>query len=269
MSTSYVQAAICRRLAAALPLLALLAAACSDSTSPGPSLATIDVTPPADTVEVGQTVQLQATPLDQSGDVLDGQSIAWSSADEDVASISTSGMVTGLAPGGPVTMTATSGGVSGSAAVLVRSDCTDFEPIELGESLTSTLSTTDCRLGDGSFTDLWSLDLSSAADVRITMSSTAVDAYLGLVDLTTGQIVAEDDDSGGGTDALIEISLGAGAYLILANSFDADETGTYTLAVTEVSASQSPGSAAARWEGRQAPAGTHWADLGQAKPLKR
>ena len=252
----------------ALLTLAFVASACSDSTSPGPAVTTIDVTPPADTIEVGQTVSLQAEVRDRSGGIMVGQSVTWSSQEESVAAVSTSGVVTGVAPGGPVTITASSSGVSGSSEVLVRSDCTDSESIPLNASRSGQLSSTDCQLDDGSFVDLWTLELSSAARVRITMSSTDVDAYLGLASVISGEILAADDDSAGGTNARIEIDLAAGQYLILANSFDADETGTYILEVTEVAAPN-----ASEWApalGHRIPdAGADWGRQLGAKAVKR
>jgi len=67
---------------------------------------------------MGATVQLTATPRDALGNPLSGRVVTWSSDALGVAAVSGSGLVSGLAVGG-ATITATSGGQSGSAAVTV------------------------------------------------------------------------------------------------------------------------------------------------------
>ncbi len=86
---------------------------------PPPTVATIDVVPSSTSVVVGATRQLAATLKDASGTTLAGQTVTWSSANTSVATVTTGGLVSGVAPGGPVTITATSGGVNGAAAVTV------------------------------------------------------------------------------------------------------------------------------------------------------
>src|SRR5256884_69608 len=67
----------------------------------------------------GQTVQLTATPRDANGNPLTGRVITWQSSNSAIASVNGSGLVTGVGAGGPVTMTATSEGQSGTASVTV------------------------------------------------------------------------------------------------------------------------------------------------------
>src|SRR5207244_1126771 len=82
-------------------------------------VATVAVTPPTASIVVGATVQLTATPKDATGNPLTGRTVTWLSGDATIASVEASGLVTGKALGGPVTITATSEGKSGSAAVTV------------------------------------------------------------------------------------------------------------------------------------------------------
>jgi len=82
-------------------------------------VASVTVTPASASVAVGATVQLTATPKDANGNPLTGRVITWSSSKTAIATVSGSGLVTGVAAGGPVTITATSEGRSGSAAVTV------------------------------------------------------------------------------------------------------------------------------------------------------
>jgi uncharacterized protein YjdB len=83
-----------------------------------PPVASVTVSPPSATVEVGQTAQLTATPKDASGTPLTGRVVTWSSSDSGVARVSATGLVTGRAAGS-ATITATSEGKTGTSAVAV------------------------------------------------------------------------------------------------------------------------------------------------------
>src|SRR6266849_2368281 len=81
-------------------------------------VASVTVSPGSATVQVGQTVQLTATPKDANGNPLSGRAVAWSSSNPSVASVTSSGLVTGVAIGS-ATITATSEGQSGTASITV------------------------------------------------------------------------------------------------------------------------------------------------------
>lgn len=83
-------------------------------------VASVTVTPATASIMVGATQQLAATTKDANGNVLTGRSISWSSSNTAIATVNaSSGLVTGVAAGGPVTITATSEGKSGTASVSV------------------------------------------------------------------------------------------------------------------------------------------------------
>ncbi len=140
--------------------------------SPVP-VASIAVSPASSTLTVGQTAQLTATPKDAHGDPLTGRVITWTSDIATVAAVDGGGLVTAKAVGGPATITATSEGKTGSAAVTVL-------PVAV-VSVTVTPATTSVMLGqtvqltatpkDGSGTALtgrvvtWVSDNPSIADV--------------------------------------------------------------------------------------------------------
>jgi len=84
---------------------------------PPPVVTTVTVGPVSATVQVGATVTLQATVQDQNGNVMTGQTVSWSS-DNAAASVSSSGVVTGVAAGS-ANITATSSGKSGTSAITV------------------------------------------------------------------------------------------------------------------------------------------------------
>ncbi len=84
-----------------------------------PGVASVVITPNSSTVAISGSVQLSATPSDASGVALTGRTIIWSSADESIAFVSSTGLVVGFKQG-TVRITATVEGVSGTAIVSVR-----------------------------------------------------------------------------------------------------------------------------------------------------
>jgi len=112
----------------ALSVLSVLGWLAATATCAGPTAATgssssaavstVAVTPPTPSVAVGQSVQLTATPKDASGNTLTGRAVTWASDSVSLASVNGSGLVTGIVAGS-TTVRATSGGVTGSAAVTV------------------------------------------------------------------------------------------------------------------------------------------------------
>jgi uncharacterized protein YjdB len=83
-------------------------------------VATVTVTPGSASILVGSTQQLTATTKDASNNDLTGRSVVWTSNNSAVATVNAStGLVTAVAPGGPVTITATSEGKSGTASITV------------------------------------------------------------------------------------------------------------------------------------------------------
>jgi len=90
-------------------------------TAQAPVLTSVVVSPPSPSVAVGATVQLTATALDQGGRTMTGLPAAqWSTADAAKATVSASGLVTGVAAGTvAVTSRITHGGATRVATVNV------------------------------------------------------------------------------------------------------------------------------------------------------
>ena len=88
------------------------------TTAPPPPVATVTISPATASVAVGATVQLTATTKDANGNVLTGRTVTWSSNATGIATVNGSGLVSGVAAGS-ATITATSEGKSGTAAVTV------------------------------------------------------------------------------------------------------------------------------------------------------
>jgi len=87
-------------------------------TPPPPVVTTVTVAPASASVAVGATSPLQATVKDQSGNVMTGQTVTWSSSNTASATVSSGGVVTGVAAGS-ATITATSSGKSGTSVITV------------------------------------------------------------------------------------------------------------------------------------------------------
>src|SRR2546426_1256363 len=100
--------------------LALLVACGHKDCCAPPVVASVTVAPPSDTVIVGETTQLTATVKDAAGHVLTDRVVTWSSSNAGVATISSTGLVTGVTANAVTVITATSEGVSGSATITVK-----------------------------------------------------------------------------------------------------------------------------------------------------
>jgi uncharacterized protein YjdB len=83
------------------------------------AVASVAVAPTTATILVTQTKAFAATTKDAQGNTLSGRLVTWSSSNPLVATMNSSGVATGLAPG-TVTITATSEGRSGTATLTVN-----------------------------------------------------------------------------------------------------------------------------------------------------
>jgi hypothetical protein len=82
-------------------------------------VAALRVSPPSGSVEVGRTLQLVTVLLDARGSLIQGRAVSsWVSANPAVATVSSTGLVTGVTPG-PVTITASHEGHSGASSLMV------------------------------------------------------------------------------------------------------------------------------------------------------
>jgi glucose/arabinose dehydrogenase len=90
-------------------------------------VAEVVVTAPRITLEVGDTAQLTATARDADGNALEGRTFEWATADASVATVSGTGLVTGLAQG-QAEISATAEGISGTLAITVSPSTTPPSP---------------------------------------------------------------------------------------------------------------------------------------------
>ena len=86
----------------------------------GASLRSIGVSPTSTSVPAGRTQQFTATGTYSDGSTRDvTSSVTWTSSNTSIATVNSSGLATGVAIGGPVTLTATLSGVSNTAQLTV------------------------------------------------------------------------------------------------------------------------------------------------------
>ena len=149
-------------------------------------VAAIDITPRNPAIDSGSTVQLSATVVDFHDDVIPDAVISWASAPASVATVSSTGLVTGVSPGMAV-VTASSGGAFASDTITVRRPVADWSGAVEWTTYQGNASHTgynpvsmDTRV----FQELWSTTVSTAALNPVTAGDGRVfvttNAYFGV-----------------------------------------------------------------------------------------
>ena len=113
----------------------LAVAACNDSPGEpnGPPAAVVAITAPQTIIVVGSTVTLSATVFDQDGSKINNAPVTWRSLDPGVATVSASGIVTGVATG-QATIEAESSGRTAQVNIAVDPDpCTNPIALSAGQ----------------------------------------------------------------------------------------------------------------------------------------
>lgn len=213
-------------------------------------IASITLSPGNDTLLVGETVRLTPTVRDINNNIVTDRTLTWSSATPTVASVSGTGLVTGVGDG-VTTVIASAEGKSGTATIQVFGPCsTALAPsITVGQTINGSLATTDCKFNDDSYADGYGIKVATTTNVQFDMTA-SFDTYLILLELLSdGSLVqrsfnddVDPDDPADPNDTIdtnsrITFTLLAGAqYFILANSFDPNVTGSYQLKVTATAA---------------------------------
>jgi hypothetical protein len=90
---------------------------------PSAPVVTVEVTPPATSILIGESLQLTATSRDSVGNALTGRTLTWTTSAGSVAAVNGDGLVMGIGEGS-TTITATSEEQSGSASVTVTAATT-------------------------------------------------------------------------------------------------------------------------------------------------
>jgi trimeric autotransporter adhesin len=191
-----------------------------------PTLTSLAVGPTA-TIQQNGTVQMSAVGTYSDGSTQSVSSVFWSSSDTSVATINTSGLVTGISPG-DATITGASGTVSGTATVTVAlsnvtgitiSPTTAQAPVGGSHSFTATATISGGKPVDITSTATWSISSVSGGTGTSSTSDFTV---------TTGQdpaVVTVQSTATVGEQATVTASYTSGA-----NTFTANATLTVTAA---------------------------------------
>ena len=139
--------------------------------------------------------------------------------------------------------TSYSGGATGTyTLMLMRSDPPECTPLSYGQTLEASLAPSDATstIRTGSHADCYTFSAAPDDQIVVSMTSGEFDTYLYLMD-PTGQVIAFNDDGGGGTDSRIPeagaVAIPAtGIYSIEATSFFSNQTGTYSLTLQRAAA---------------------------------
>ncbi|MDP2955615.1 MAG: Ig-like domain-containing protein [Longimicrobiales bacterium] len=142
---------------------------------PAPVVASVTVAPGSATLAAaGATVQFLATAKDGAGGLVTNQPVTWASSNTAVATVSTSGLATAVAPG-TAAVTATVSGVAGSAVVTVSQPsqaCASPNNVTLSAGQAQSFNASDCLvLPSGASGDRYRVivlrptDIANAADV--------------------------------------------------------------------------------------------------------
>jgi hypothetical protein len=120
---------------------------------------------------------------------------------------------------------------AGEAWAFPEAGTCSVTPIACNTNAAGNLGFGDCTLdSDGTYVDIWTFSGTAGQKVTITMRSSAFDSYLALGD-PSGNIVAEDDNSAGGSDARVTHTLtSSGTWGIIANQWT-PASGSYTISL--------------------------------------
>jgi hypothetical protein len=154
------------------------------------TLQTITVAPPSATVSAGLTQPFTAT-----GHFSDGTtgavSVNWSSSDITIATINASGVATGVKAGGPITITATSGNIFGTAQLTVNPLAVTF-PLNVTligtgtGSVTDNLGSINCLNTAGVISGTCSANYPAGTAVTLTATPTQPSTFGGWLQACTG-----------------------------------------------------------------------------------
>ncbi len=197
----------------------------SPSNSPAPpAVASVTVTPASGTIVEAQTEQFTATAKDSSGNTIANATFTWSSDNTAAATVDSSGKATGTGIG-TAHVTASSGGMSGTATLVVNTNIS---------AVTVTPATASISAGQTQQFGAAATDSSGSALTGKTFSWTSSDTGVATVD-GTGKATA----------------VAAGTATITATSDGVNGTAALTVTAAAVAVSISPTSASVQTSATQ------------------
>lgn len=100
--------------------------------------------------------------------------------------------------------------------------------IDCGRTISGSLNSADCGLDDGTYAEFWAFSGTAGQRIVATMRSTAVNSHLFLLD-PDAEVVAENDNGAGGSDARIDFTLPRSGMWVLAVNSLTPATGSFSL----------------------------------------
>ena len=110
--------------------------ACNDGTTnpvDPATVAAVTVTPAVATVDIGATIQLTGTAVDAANAPITGAALTWSSSAAAIATVSATGLVSGLAVGDAMVIATSANGKADTAAVTVKAVMVALPPVRFSE----------------------------------------------------------------------------------------------------------------------------------------
>jgi hypothetical protein len=147
-------------------------------TAVAPVVTTVTVTPASASIVAGTTTTLQAMVKDQNGNAMTGQTIIWSTNNAAAATVSSAGVVSGIAAGS-ATISATSSGKSGTSAITVTA-------ASGGGTLLFQENFEDANLGSRGWYDNGSAQISTAEHIAGSTGSSQYHFLAGATSPTSG-----------------------------------------------------------------------------------
>jgi len=226
------------RLAASFIALAILALAVScKGFFVNPTLTTITVDPPTPSIDQGATQQMTATATYQDGTTgtltggtsCSGNTVCWSSSDTTIATITTSGVLTGVGEG-TSTITAASGAITGTtSATIVLSNITNFQVCEGSFGATTTCSSAGTPL-------IWNADATETVTQDFVAQGSSNSQEFDLTTSATWTVVNTPagitcDNSSSPAVCTVDQATTAGTYPVTI-TYGTNQTATINIVVT-------------------------------------
>lgn len=156
-----------------------------------------------------------------------GGSISGANTTSNASGIATVGSWTLGTAAGTNTLTATTGNLPAVVFTATGGDPCVPATHTLGTTSNGQLSAADCKLQDGSFIDFYSVSVTTAGTYVFTETGT-FDTYLALL-TPAATLVGINDDFGAANTSAIKAILPVGTFVVGANSFDPNVSGSYQL----------------------------------------
>ena len=131
-----------------------------------------------------------------------------------------------------VTTAAADPGGTGRYALRLRLQGYQVQPTFYGATISGLFTANDIRTGSGNYLDAFTFTGTAGDVIKVEVNSPNFDPLV-ILQRNNGDYVAEDDNSGGGTNAQLIVTLPAtGRYMLYVTPYEAWQPGNYTLKLT-------------------------------------